>query len=194
MAQREIEKHIKALKDDDWEVRERAAEALGMIGPDAREAVPALIKTLDAIKLSDYDPDVVAAVKALGKIGGQSALATLIKVLNYHDVSSEAAEGLGIIGDPKAVSGLLKTAKTDKGFARYTAVEALIKIGEPAIPALIEVLKVGDWDLRGRTAEALGEIGDKTAIPALTEALKDKDKSVRDAAAEALKKLEGKKA
>lgn len=193
MAQSEIQKHIKALKDDDWEVREGAAEALGMIGPDAREAVPALIKTFDAIKHGDYDPDVVAATKALGKIGGQPAIATLIRALNYYDVRDEAAEGLGNIGEPKAVPGLLNIAKTDKGFARYTAVEALTKIGKPAIPALIEVLRVGDWDLRGRTAEALGEIGDNTAVPALNEALKDKDKNVRQAAAKALEKLEGKK-
>ncbi len=37
---------IEALKDTEWSVRERAAHALGRIGPEAKAAVPALIEAL----------------------------------------------------------------------------------------------------------------------------------------------------
>ena len=36
-----------SLKDKDWKVRLYVAEALGMIGPAAKEAVPALTKLLE---------------------------------------------------------------------------------------------------------------------------------------------------
>ena len=39
----EIQTLINKLKDQDEQIRERAAQALGKIGPDAKAAVPALI-------------------------------------------------------------------------------------------------------------------------------------------------------
>jgi HEAT repeat protein len=58
---------VQALEDADWRVRESAAETLGWIGPDAWNAIPALIQTLE-----DESQDVSAAVVlALPAITGQ---------------------------------------------------------------------------------------------------------------------------
>lgn len=63
MTQSEIQKHIEALKDMDWRARANAARSIGEIGPDAKDAVPALIEAL-----SDNDVSLIA-VWALGQIG-----------------------------------------------------------------------------------------------------------------------------
>src|SRR5262249_49934949 len=46
LGQAAVPELIKALKDDDWQVRNQAAVALGAIGPQAKAAVPALIDVL----------------------------------------------------------------------------------------------------------------------------------------------------
>ncbi len=62
---------------------------------------------------------------------------------------------------------------------RCQLVGALAKVSAPAVPALIEALKGGDWRVRLASAEALGKIQDPQAVPALIEALKDSDSDVR---------------
>jgi len=59
------------------------------------------------------------------------------------------------------------------------AVEALRRIGEPAVGPLIESLKDRDEDIRGGAANALGEIGDRRAVEPLIQALKDENENVR---------------
>jgi HEAT repeat protein len=87
------------------------------------------------------------------------------------------------IGDPQAVQALRSEN------VRRAAAEALVKIGTPAVPALIQALGDSDWDVRRAAAEALGAIGDPQAIPALIQALGDSSWGVRRAAAWALGKL-----
>jgi HEAT repeat protein len=69
------------------------------------------------------------------------------------------------------------------------AVEALVKIGLPALHALVQMLSDKDWQVRREAAWALGEIGDPKAVPFLIRSLRDKDKYVRRAAAWALGKI-----
>ncbi len=58
---------ISLLKDDDWEMRRGAAWTLGMLGPDAKDAIPALTKALN-----ESNPNVQAmAAESLKKIKGE---------------------------------------------------------------------------------------------------------------------------
>ena len=91
MAIDDVEKAVLQLQDPDVEVRSRAAEALGKIGPEAAAAVPALTTALQ-------DPDVdvrMEAAWALGCIGPEAAAAApaLSNALQdpVVDVRSEAA-------------------------------------------------------------------------------------------------------
>jgi len=68
-------------------------------------------------------------------------------------------------------------------------VEALVKIGAPAVPALIQALGDSYSDVRRAACEALGRIGDPRAIPALIQALGDWNEGVRRAACWALGKI-----
>ncbi|MFQ3630041.1 HEAT repeat domain-containing protein [Roseiflexus sp.] len=67
------------------------------------------------------------------------------------------------------------------------AVEDLVVLGEPAVPALIEALRTHEpWLLAYRATEALGQIGDGRAAGSLVEALRHPNSNVRWGAVRAL--------
>ena len=72
---------------------------------------------------------------------------------------------------------------------RFQAADALVAIGEPAVPALIDELD-GSWPYEGYTSASgvLARIGEP-AIPALIEALDDKELLTRHGAIHALGKM-----
>lgn len=70
------------------------------------------------------------------------------------------------------------------------AVDVLVEIGRPAVPALIEALEGDSWLQAFRACEALAAIGDRRAVGALKRALEHPNSNVRWAAAEALGQLQ----
>ena len=74
---------------------------------------------------------------------------------------------------------LIATLGVDKGAERESARRALVNIGEPAVPALIDALSNLKQQVRWEAAKALGQIGDPIAAPALVTALEDKHFGVR---------------
>ncbi|RMF98037.1 MAG: serine/threonine protein kinase [Gammaproteobacteria bacterium] len=73
--ERAVKYLMEATRDDDWWVRERAADALGEIGDP--KAVPALTAMLTG------DPrSVPAALRALGRVGDESVLPTVLPMLD----------------------------------------------------------------------------------------------------------------
>jgi HEAT repeat protein len=91
---------VVALRDDNRLVREEAARGLGEMG-DAR-AVDALLGALRDLKTGQ-------AARALGRIGAVRALEPLTVVLRGEEVAMRgpAAEGLGLMRDPRARAVLL---------------------------------------------------------------------------------------
>lgn len=71
---------------------------------------------------------------------------------------------------------------------RETAADALARIGEAAVPALIDTLHDPDQGVRAQAAMALARMGDKAApaVDALVQALNDPNEDVRRGAARAL--------
>jgi len=200
-----VEPLIRALGDENSNVRMEAAKALGELG-DAT-AVEPLIQALgeeDAgvrrytaealgkigderavepliYALEDEDGNVrIEAAKALGEIGDERAVEPLIQALNdkVPDVRRYAAEALGKIGDARAVEPLIYAL--DDTYVGDTAKEALGEIGEPAVEPLIQVLtdeSTGDF-LRWDAREALVEIGEPAVEPliqAMIQTVKDID-------------------
>src|SRR5262245_36121196 len=96
-AQDAVPQLAQALKDDDWQVRQQAAVALGWLGPQAKAAVGALV---DALKEEDKYLRGQAAA-SLGQIGpdARDAVPALTEALkdSEEDVRREAA-ALGRIG------------------------------------------------------------------------------------------------
>jgi HEAT repeat protein len=80
---------IGSLKSRDPEVRFHAAQLLGRIGPEARDAIPALIAVLNEPLGDEYptwDP-ARGAARALGRMGpNQEAIAALVEVISPKKV------------------------------------------------------------------------------------------------------------
>ncbi|MEM3071817.1 MAG: HEAT repeat domain-containing protein, partial [Candidatus Anstonellales archaeon] len=176
---RRIQERIKKLKDNDPNVRYRAAEALREIGFDK---IPIESKVLALLILGEID-EVVAI--------GKPAVPALMDALKYWDVQKRAAGALVRIGKP-AVPALINALKNVELYMREKAAEALGEIGDArAVPALIDALKDWEQNVRENAAKAIGKIAEKggdcsAAVPALIDALKDKNEDVREGAAEAL--------
>ena len=152
---------IEALDHSNFYISEGAAITLGLIGTNAKEAVPPLVNILSKKNTSlGLQPQ---AAKALGKIG---EIDLLIRVLQSQEPGIRdylGAQGLAAAG-PAAAS---------------------------AVPALMETLKSSDSSLQMYAAEALGEIGPAAnpAVPPLAELSKSSLNFLRRAAGEALLKI-----
>ena len=138
---------IRALNDENSEVRWRSVYALGTFGPDAKRAVPALIETLNDEKMA------ISTIESLGKIGpaARKAVPALSAMLHHddEDLRKWVALSLGQIGPEAKV----------------------------AVPELVSMFDNGDTDTRRFVVRALGLIGPGAAgaVPALIRALEDED-------------------
>ncbi|MBD1928143.1 HEAT repeat domain-containing protein [Trichocoleus sp. FACHB-90] len=153
--------------------------------------VPALRQSL-----RDADAEVrreaAEALGALGEIGNEAAISTLLQVLQDSNamVRASAAKALGKIGSEDAISALLIALQDSSAMVRASATEALGKVGsEDAISALLTALQDQDAMVRASATEALGKVGSEDAISALLTALQDQDAKVRVTATEALGKV-----
>lgn len=163
------------------ELQRWAALALAAIGPDAKEAVPALIGTLQSknAKVRAY------SAHALGEIGpaASAAAVPLIDVITDKDavVRREARDALRRIDAPDEVvlphiAKILSTAEPGDAAA---AVMTLAELGEAAVPGLCKALENEDtcyW-----AALTLGEIGAEAAgaVPHLGKLLDNPSPEVR---------------
>lgn len=178
-----VEPLIKALKDENRDIREFSAEALGNI-KDPRAVEP----LINAIKDNDVNVKLTSK-EALLKIIDIKAVEPLINALKdkNYDIRWSSAEALGNIKDPRAVGPLINALTDNDETVRWASVGALGTIRDPrAVEPLINALKDNHESLRVCSAFALGNIKDPRAIEPLAMALKDPSKNVQSAAAFAL--------
>jgi HEAT repeat protein len=188
---------LKALRQEDGAARIEAAGDLGLIGPPAAAAVPALRR------LAEHDPDPLVRVEAARAVAGldpkdEAALPRLVAALRdgAGKVRKRTAECLGDLG-PRArpaVADLVRAAGDADPAVSWAAIDALGQLGPdaaPAVPALVEALRSAST--RGAAVDALGQVGPKAraAVPALERVLRGEDHSVRWAAASALVRIGG---
>jgi HEAT repeat protein len=171
---------VKLLEDKESVTnRAEAARALGELGPDAVDAVPAL-----AARLADEDDGVRAnTASALSSIGpgAKQAVPALLKALNdKYDIVRSNAVGALISIKPtgkEAVQALIAKMKDRDGYATRAAPMALGAMGtgaKDAIPALTEAIEKWE-DYCREPACALGQMGQdaKVALPTLRKKLDD---------------------
>ncbi len=78
----------------------------------------------------------------------------LLKTLEVHtELRHEITRILCEIADRRAVQAIIEGLKDTS--IRPAAIQALIKIGEPAILPLVELLQSRDWEIRRAAADAL---------------------------------------
>jgi len=87
------------------------------------------------------------------------------------------------------ISELSAALASPSPVARRKAREALVALGKPAVPSLIQLLSHRKPHVRWEAAKAIGGIADPIAAFALVNALEDRDGDVRWLAAEGLAAL-----
>ncbi|MDL1888626.1 HEAT repeat domain-containing protein [Nitrospirales bacterium NOB] len=176
----EIDIQIDLLQDPDWVVRREAAITLGEMG-DERCVEP----LANALRDGDWQVREVA-VEGLGQIGSP-AVEVLLKLLRDWDVRKAAITALGKIRDERVLEPLLQQLRNDEFMEDAT--DALVNLGEPALPGLIKALKDKEELVRKQAVIALGRIKSPEAIDPLIEMLQNKDWFIRLTAAAALEAI-----
>ncbi len=131
---------IASLKSEDKKIRSRGCEALGLMGLSAKDAVPNLI-----VAAGDVDEQVrSSAMIALGEIGPAADSAVPLLIRRIHESQSDVEIG--------------------------NARQALVGIGRPAVPELMNHLAHDEAANKIRLVGVLGHIGPDAgaAVPLLT--------------------------
>ena len=178
----------KAVKPN---VRANAAEVLGVIGAQAREASGALLDFLAEVRkppLSEQTGLRLAAVRALGRVGGGEAVVTKLVEEAQKDpsgqVREEAIRALGHMGPAaKAAVPALKAIADVPGDRRVLAAAALVPItgeSKPYADVVLQALRDASPANRLNRAAAMDSLellgpAAKEAVPDLTDALRDKN-------------------
>lgn len=178
----------KSLGDSDATVRAYAAYAVGQLGDEAKSAGAALARAL-----ADTDPLVRRqALKAVRAIRPDPevmapALTAMLKAATPHE-TARVLDCLAEFG-VEAVPGMIRWLKAPE--TTYWACLVLSEIGpaaKDAVPALVDVLKQSDVNVRREAMMTLGAIHVVTpqVINALAQQLNDRDPLIRAPAAYAL--------
>ena len=103
--------------------------------------------------------------------------------------ASKSGPAGGSKNAPAGIPELIAALASSSPVARKKAREALVALGGPAVPTLIQLLSHRQPHVRWEAAKALGAIADPIAASALVNALEDRDGDVRWLAAEGLAAL-----
>jgi len=130
------------------------------------------------------------AAFVLGDMGSRQGIASLRAALDDPDlaVRSAAARSLGRLGEPTAVEPLVQ-ALAERRIPRSVAGQALLAIGEPALPVLRNLVRAPEPEARGLAVELVGLLGAASDGAELVGRLRDSSAEVRANAAHALGKL-----
>ncbi len=197
---RDINGLIRLLSSKDPDVQASAVHALGTIGSDATcPLLSALRKKNRNLRLG--------VIGALAEIKDPRAVSFLIGMTQDpgSEVRWQAVIALGEIGDPAAAPAILEALKDPDKYVRYGSAISLVKVGHkpanvtewawyfagmqewekltelgsPALPALENLLRDTDGEVRVRAVRTLGTIGDRDAGPVLVRSLADENRQVR---------------
>lgn len=181
---------IVGLSSDSKRIRAEAAFILASIQD--KRAVEPLIGALT----DSYYRVRAQAASALGAIGDKRAVPFIVERLKDKDslVRQTAVKALTDLPDQRAASALSKliSASGDDQIRQldYNAVQALEKIGSPAIPYLQEAMRRSEDGIRDSSAFAIARIGGPQALAALSTLARAKNPGVRASAVKAMYSLE----
>ena len=175
-----------ARKDGDKRVRAIAVRALGAMTGD-KQAELVLIEVLE----EGADGTAIDAIRSLGRLRSEEAVATLSRLAGDGELSGQVAavEALGQIRTADAISSVESAfQQADVCRVRAAAALALGATGNAAyVPRLAEALKAAPGlDVRAACAQALGRLGGEAAGTALAGALEQDSALVREAVVRAL--------
>lgn len=106
-----------------------------------------------------------------------------------REVRQCAALGLAIKPEESATESLIQALSDEDSMVSSLAVNALVKIGKAAVPALIDVVKNGAQSARIHALRALAEIRDHRAIPVMMKVMEEDSVLLQHWAKEGLDRL-----
>jgi HEAT repeat protein len=106
-----------------------------------------------------------------------------------REVRQCAALGLAIKPSESAIQPLVRALSDEDGMVSSLAVNALVKVGSSAVPALIEVVKDAQQSARIHALRALAEIRDHRAIPVMMKVMEEESVLLQHWAKEGLDRL-----
>jgi hypothetical protein len=180
LSERNVEKLLRALSDSDWAVRAKAAAALGTLR-DA-SAVPLLCKALDGGFLAEAEDQEAGGLQAqraaqeactavafaLGNIGGDEAVSTLVKKM--PDIQwTELGRAVALAGKSAVPLLLRELQKPDQDICvLYGVLVALGGIRDSrAFSPIVDLLSHENFNVGNSAIAALGRLGDNRAIGVL---------------------------
>jgi len=180
------------LKSSNARERSQAVLALGH-APDHAGSV----RAIEPLLRQDPDQHVrIDATVALGQLGGADATALLVdKAVSTDEriVRIAALEAIENSRDPSAVPGVISVFRLDRGqddvVAQIGASEALLKIGAPAVPQLLQALTDSSAKVRAAVVDVLGRMGNPEVADKISSLQADPDLGVRRAVEGALATL-----
>ncbi len=184
---------IEELKNPDKNIQAGAADVLREIGPEAKDAVPALIQLFNDRGWVTDDIRRTAAY-ALGEIGPASKGVVPDLILELKEAAGikySAAYALrNICTGSECISELIELLKEKNGYAVWSAAKILGQKGIYAVPPLFDILNnphSDDLEKFGAVLAA-GGLGPRArdTVPLLIAALKNKSPAVRYKSADAL--------
>lgn len=164
----------------------RAEAAVSSLIDLNEEAVPAL---LDLTRSPDADHR-WWSLRVLAQ-SPQAKAEWLLPFLNdpAREVRQCAALGLAIQPEESATEPLIRALSDEDSMVSSLAVNALVKIGKPTVPSLIEVVKSGQQSARIHALRALAEIRDHRAIAIMMKVMEEDSVLLQHWAKEGLDRL-----
>jgi HEAT repeat protein len=130
-------------------------------------------------------------VRALAEVYDERVPVLLARALSDPDQSVRWCAGLALRSHPSVqeASALLRLLSNEDALTRRLVGDALVSIGNPVVPQLLEAMQKGEHVARLEAVRALAKIGDERAIPALFEALDNDSALIEYWASEGLEKM-----
>ncbi len=164
--QRAVPFLLDGLTHPNEDVRKFVSDILGLTGD--QKAVPALSKAA----LEDEEPNVVAAaIEALGKIRSPLALPSLYKIFEKSEIMKvEAAEAIGLIGNPESAGFLEKNLDSDDPIVKYAVIDALGNLGQlSSLPVLLAAIPLNETLIQEQLCQAVLKIGQARQVNILNQ-------------------------
>jgi len=164
----------------------RAENCIPMLTELGRAVMPAL---LDLIHAEEADSR-WWAVRALAA-SPHTRTEDLIPLLSDSAPEVRAATALAICNHPHqcAVEALINTLADQDSLTAGLAGKALVKIGSPSVPGLLNVMSAAPTGIQILALRALCEIRDQRAIPIMLKSLSDESAVLQYWAQEGLERL-----
>jgi HEAT repeat protein len=131
------------------------------------------------------------AVRALAEVHDPRVPDLLIKALSDPDKAVRWCAGLALRQHPseQAAASLLHLLSDEDALTRRLAGDALVAIGSPVVPQLLEQMQHGVHVSRLEAVRALARIADERSIPALFAAVDERSALIDYWAGEGLEKM-----